>query len=217
MTKSQKFITIPVLGALMLVGGGIAGYTGLAAAQSADTSSTTQTRPGRTPHVDGTITAIDGSTITITAEANHGGGTYSIDASGATITKDNASAPLSSYAVGGKIWVEGTINGTSVTATKISNRPGFGPGGMGGHGKGHGVMGTVSAVDGSTITVTDRDGTSYAVNAGSATVQKMVAGALSDVAVGDRIGVQGTVSGTTVTATTIMDDVPEMQAPTRNQ
>lgn len=37
MTTTQK-ITLPLLGVLMLVGGGVAGYTGLAAAQSTDTS-----------------------------------------------------------------------------------------------------------------------------------------------------------------------------------
>ncbi|MEK7063718.1 MAG: hypothetical protein AAB955_03455 [Patescibacteria group bacterium] len=81
------------------------------------------------------------------------------------------------------------------------------PDGM--HGKGHGVMGTVSAINGSTITVTNLDGTSYTVEAGAATVQKMATGSLADVTVGDRIGVHGTVSGTTVTAEHIMDDLPE--------
>lgn len=81
-------------------------------------------------------------------------------------------------------------------------------GGMGGHGRGHGVMGTVSAVNGSTITVTGRDGTSYTVNAGEATVQTMTTGSLSDVQVGEIIGVHGTKDGTTVTATKIMADLP---------
>ena len=70
-------------------------------------------------------------------------------------------------------------------------------------------MGTVSAVNGSTITVSSKDGTSYTVEAGSATVKRIVDGALADVLVGDRIGVHGTVSGATVTAQQIMDDVPE--------
>jgi hypothetical protein len=41
MTKTQQTFIIPALGALMLVGGAIAGYTGLAAAQTTDTATTT--------------------------------------------------------------------------------------------------------------------------------------------------------------------------------
>jgi len=70
-------------------------------------------------------------------------------------------------------------------------------------------MGTVSAVNGSTITVSGMDGTSYTVDASSALVKRMVDGALSDVTIGDKIGVHGIVSGTNVTAKQIMDDVPE--------
>lgn len=78
------------------------------------------------------------------------------------------------------------------------------------HGPGHhGVMGEVTAVNGSTLTVTGRDGTSYTVTADTAKVERIVEGALTDIHVGDRIGVHGTVSGTTVTAERIMDDVPE--------
>lgn len=87
--------------------------------------------------------------------------------------------------------------------------------GRGMHGKGPGVVGTVSAVNGSTITVTGKDGVSYTVNAGSASVKKVITGTLSDVVIGDTIGVQGTVSGTSVTATTIMDGIPPMHAPTQ--
>ena len=43
MTKAQKTIAIPALAALLLVGGAAAGYTGLAAAQSTDGSSTAPT------------------------------------------------------------------------------------------------------------------------------------------------------------------------------
>ena len=52
------------------------------------------------------------------------------------------------------------------------------------------------------------NGTTYTIDASSATVQKMVAGSLSDIAVGDEIGVQGEVSGTSITAKAIMDDLP---------
>ncbi|MFZ2555984.1 MAG: DUF5666 domain-containing protein [Minisyncoccia bacterium] len=208
MTKTQ-LITIPVLGALMLAGGGIAGYVGMASAQSA-TNTTTNERPvwdDSTPRVGGEVAAVSGTTITVNDMRK--GGTYTIDASGATFMKEGASSDISAVTIGNHVMAEGTLSGTTLTATKVMTGMKGGHGGPGGHGRGHGVMGEVTAVDGSNITVTGKDGQSYTVNAGSATVQKMVAGALSDIAVGDRIGVQGTVSGTSVTATTIMDDVPE--------
>jgi hypothetical protein len=88
---------------------------------------------------------------------------------------------------------------------------GHGPGGPGGHG--HGVVGSVTAVDGSTVTVTGMDGKTYTVTVGAATVARVVEGTLSDIHVGDRIGVHGAVSGTTVVAERIMDDVPAPPAP----
>jgi ABC-type dipeptide/oligopeptide/nickel transport system ATPase component len=69
-------------------------------------------------------------------------------------------------------------------------------------------MGTVSAVDGSTVTITNTDGTTYTVDATNAKVSKMVDLSVSDIKVGDQVGVMGTISGTSVTATHIMDGVP---------
>src|ERR1700722_1326994 len=73
-----------------------------------------------------------------------------------------------------------------------------------------GVFGTVSAISGSTLTVTSKGfganatATTYTVNAANATVMKNGAtSALSDIAVGDNVMAQGTVSGDTVTATKI--------------
>ncbi len=205
MTKTQTLVVIPALGVLMLLGGAIAGYTGLASAQSGGMMGVTQ----GTPHVGGVITAINGSMITIAANPNHGGGTNTIETSGATFTKASAPASLSSFAIGDKIRATGTLNGTTLTATAVTDMPAFGIGGRGGHGKGHGVMGEVTALNGSTITITGKDGQSYTVNAGSATIQKMTTGSLSDIVVGDTIGVQGAVSGSSVTATMIMDDVQQ--------
>lgn len=82
---------------------------------------------------------------------------------------------------------------------------------------GHGVMGTVSSISGNTITVTTPDGKTYTVEAGSAEVKKMVTTTISDIAVGERIGVHGDVSGTTVTAKQIMADMPEMPVKTQAQ
>ncbi len=69
---------------------------------------------------DGNVTAINGTTITMTEESNEGGAIYTINASGATLTKEGGTAQLSDIKVGDKIFVQGTVDGTNVTATSIS-------------------------------------------------------------------------------------------------
>jgi hypothetical protein len=87
-----------------------------------------------------------------------------------------------------------------------------------------GVFGTVASISGSTITVTSMmrgkpsttggtatasTSTTYTVDASSATVTKAgAASSIGVITVGDRVSVQGTVSGQNVTATAIMDDIP---------
>lgn len=167
------------------------------------------------PHVAGTITAISSNMITVSTEARGqtAATTYTVDATNATVTKDGAASTLASLAVGDKIFADGTLSGTTLTATKIMNgfggkgMMGMGPGGQ--HGRGAGVMGTVSAVSGNTVTVTNSNGTTYTIDATNAKVTKMVDLNVSDIKVGDTIGAQGTVSGTSVTASHIMDGVPQ--------
>jgi hypothetical protein len=77
----------------------------------------------------------------------------------------------------------------------------------------NGVFGTVTAVDGDTITVLGRQGTTtasttYSVDASNAKVIKGSAtttASVSDISVGDRVIVQGTVTGASIAATTIID------------
>lgn len=80
--------------------------------------------------------------------------------------------------------------------------------GQGGMDK-HGVHGTVSAVSGNTLTITNTDGTSYTVDASEAKVSKVVELTVGDVKVGDIVGVMGEVSGTSVVAKHIMDGMSE--------
>jgi len=76
-----------------------------------------------------------------------------------------------------------------------------------------GVGGTVSAVNGNTITITGRNGQTYTVDASAATVTKEETVSVSNIAVGDTIGVMGTVTGNSVTATNIHDgQMPPMGA-----
>ena len=80
---------------------------------------------------DGVISSISGTTITIAEEADEAGAAYTVDASKATITNNSAAATLADLKVGDKVFVDGTVSGTSVAATSISL----------GHGGGHGPRG----------------------------------------------------------------------------
>jgi len=169
----------------------------------------------RQPGVFGRVTAISGTTITITEGRENK--TYTIDASGATFTKDGTSSSISNIAVGDTIMVEGTISGTSIAAVKInSGTMGRGPGNGKGDEKGRGVKGTVSSISGNTLTVKGKTGPGaegrseiiYTVDASNATVKKDGAtSTVSSIAEGDTVMVRGTVSGTNITATSIDDGV----------
>jgi hypothetical protein len=76
---------------------------------------------------DGVVSAINGTTITMSEESDEGAASYTVDASKATITGTaGASATLADIKVGDKIFVQGTVNGTSVAATSISlGHPGW--------------------------------------------------------------------------------------------
>ncbi|MGB7957550.1 MAG: DUF5666 domain-containing protein [Minisyncoccia bacterium] len=85
---------------------------------------------------------------------------------------------------------------------------GYGPAGQGGQRQSPpGVFGQVTAINGTTITITDsRNNTTYTIDASSAAVTKNgAASSIASIAVGDTIMVQGTTSGDSVTATSIMD------------
>lgn len=158
----------------------------------------------------GTVSSVSGNTITLSGHAGFGGRpgststsapastTYTIDATNAKITKSGAALTISGIATGDTLMVRGTVSGASVTATTITD----------GLPQRNGVSGKVTAVSGSTLTVAGRNSTSYTVDASAATVTKSkAASSVSAIAVGDTVFVQGTVNGTSVTATTIEDGV----------
>ncbi len=174
------------------------------------------------PGVGGTVTAVSGNTVTVTGKD---GKTYTIDAGSAAITKDET-VSVSDIAVGDTVMADGTLSGATLTATSLHDGKmpagGFGGRGMGGAMMGRGVHGTVSAISGNTLTVTSTNpktsaASTYTVDASGATVlkgdgtAKPASSTLSSVAVGDTVSVQGTVSGTSVTAKMIIDGpMPKM-------
>lgn len=218
MEKNKLVMPLAALALVLSAGGGVIAAAHADSASTTSTSTSTQapdtqgSRPK--PAAIGEVTAISGNTITLTDKMS--GTTYTIDASSATIEKHAApsttgtqpKAPttisVSGIAIGDTLMVQGTVNGNSITATEIHDGMPFGHGG-----RGHGVHGTVTAVNGSTLTVTSADGTTYTVDASSATASKIQTMSVGDVTVGDSINVDGTISGSTITAQHLMDGVPQ--------
>jgi hypothetical protein len=201
-------------------------------------------RGGGTPGVFGTVSAVNGTTLTVTAKARPSmanGATaapatpatvYTVDASNAKVYKGSSTSTVSvsNIVMGDTVMVAGTVSGSNITATVI--RDGIGgamgqPGMSGGKGFGRGassttpramptaaiqgngepvIGGAVTAIDGSTLTVTNASNVTYTINAASSTIIKNgTSTTVASVAVGDNLIVQGTVSGTSVTASSVID------------
>lgn len=178
------------------------------------------------PTVMGEVTAISGTTITISGLAggpssSTAATTYTVDAAAATVVVNNVTSTVSAIAVGDKINVRGTVSGTSIAATEI--RVGEMKGQSAGK-KGDGtapasstmpaitgngqpvVAGTVSAISDSTLTVTTQSGITYTIDASSAKIVKdQNTIAISNIAIGDYVVVQGVTNGTAVTASSVID------------
>lgn len=158
------------------------------------------------PAVVGTVSAINGDTLTVTS---HGFGgmmgkpnttasapattMYSVDATNAVVYKNNATSSVSAIASGDNVFVQGTVSGTNVTATVIRDGV-MAPGGKGGmHGNasstkpmtppisftGNGqpvVAGSITSVSGNSIVITNKSNVTYTIDATSANVQKQGVG-----------------------------------------
>jgi hypothetical protein len=168
------------------------------------------------PGVFGTVSAVSGDTITLQSKGygqNASPTTYTVDASGATVVKDGQSSSVSSLAVGDTVMVQGSVSGSAVSATRISDgKPQGMPARMGNQGpviQGNGepvIGGSVSAISGNTLTVATKAGATYTVDASSAVVSKNHAtSSVSSITVGDSVIVQGSVNGSAVSASSILD------------
>ena len=185
-----------------------------------------QDKQGRTdsnsmmPAVVGKVSVINGNVLTVVSQqgASNTTVTFTVDATNAKLLRGNTTITLSGIAVGDNIVVQGILTGTNVLATIIRDGK-VGNGNSKGsvsdnnqallqiQGNGQPIIGgTISAINGSTLTVTNNSDVVYAVDATNA---KIVQGTntilLSGIKIGDSVIVQGTVSGTSVTASTIID------------
>ncbi len=218
----------------MIVGSAIVGMFALAGTAFAATTATAH-RGGNfaRPAVIGTVSATNGETLTVTGKGfgqNATGTTYTVDATNATVAKNNTTSSagdVSAIAVGDTVMIQGTVSGTNVTAKTI--RDGVMGGNMprsGGRGEkaittpaitGNGepvVGGSVTAINDTTLTVTNKSDVTYTIDASNAIITKGGATTtLSSVATGDNVLVQGTVNGTSVVASSVIDQGATSAAP----
>lgn len=175
----------------------------------------------RVPMYMGTVKSISDSTITIESKKFDPKNkdstetvTYTVNASDATFYKNKETAKLSDITVGERISVEGTLSGTSITATKI-DIGGLGPKGgtmNSGNVKGTGepvVMGKIVSVDtdAKTITIKNNSDVTYTVDLSNAKLTKDgTAVDISSLATDNAVIVQGAVNNTTVTASSLIVD-----------
>ncbi len=166
--------------------------------------------------IRGTVTAVNGTTITVslTNPKTKVATSYTIDASKATVSKAGIASTVSAIAVGDTIMANGTINGTAITATKIfdgqvqkpktdetKKLPLF-------VGNGQPVVaGNVTAINANTITITNKSNVTYTIDATNAKILKggAATATIANIAVGDSIVVQGTINGTAIVAASVID------------
>jgi hypothetical protein len=258
MKKTALIMAVAAAGTLMLTGAAFAAGPSMQGKGGTYNRPMMGPGPAMPPGIFGTVTAVNGDTLTVNAMNFRGPHpmnatssapiatttTYTVDATNATVTKNGATSTVSAISVNDKVLVRGTVSGTNITATAINdgvtgNQPGgpimfrgrFGngtsststwnnsstwPTGIRPTGsaltalQGNGepiVGGTVTAVNGAMFTVVTNTGNvTYSIDGTNATVLKGNAtSSVSSVAVNDRVIVQGTVNGTAVTASTIID------------
>ena len=250
--NNKKYVSLATLTSI-LIGVGLIATTipAFAAATPANRPQmrNNQTRTafqGMKPSVIGTVSAINGSTITISGKQGEGFGfggkrgtattspatvsTFSIDATNATVMKNNATSSISNIIIGDTIMVQGTINGKNITATII--RDGLtNPGKMGeGRGnfasstspiQGNGepiIAGAISSINGSILTITNKSKVVYTVDATNAKItQGQNTISLSNIIINDNVIVQGAVNGTSIVASSVIDQKTQANTPEKQK
>ena len=233
--RSKKIVPLFMLASLIIVASG----AHVVSAQTAPTTMTARNHQafegqgggrgmmGR--GVVGTVSAVNGTTLTITSRpwgkpaadgTTPAPTTYTVDASSAQVTKDKVASSISAIAIGDTVMVQGTVTGSSVKATKIrdglpirnqngqdnqSESKDFPAQSIQGNGQPI-IAGTITTVSGKNITITNKSNASFTVDATNAQIRNGDAtSSVSTLTVGDRIIVQGTINGNAVVAYSIID------------
>lgn len=181
------------------------------------------------PAVFGTVSAVSGNTLTVASKQGVGANvvstTFTVDATNAKVMKNNVAGTVASILVGDTVVVQGTVSGTNVVATNIRDgvmmREGEGNKTEKGDkvkqilpaftGNGQPVVaGTVSAINGAILTITNKSNVTYTIDTANAKIMKDQNTILvSNIAVNDNVIVQGTVNGNAVVASTVIDQAQQ--------
>ena len=158
-------------------------------------------RPGMRGGIIGGITAISGNTITVLGKD---GKTYTVDATGATITVNGTASTITGLVTGDQIIVKGTpstTDATKITAKMIAKgTPPARPALTGFH---YQIIGQITAISGNTITVKDGSGTIFTIDASTANITvNGTKSAIANLAVNDEIMVGGKAADGTTTQIT---------------
>ena len=226
---------VAAVGAVAIAAAAAVGVNAVGSSSSASTAAAGVTGRGGPPAGQGTvgtISSVNGSTISLKAL---NGKTTTVQTSGSTTVTEAVSGSLTDIHVGDHILVMGSGTSTAVTAQRITDngsnsiaaRPGGSgnsggppsgggqppsgssgaPGGRGGPPAGGGYAdGTVTAVNGATLTVQSANGSTITVTTSSATTVLVTKpGTVSDLKVGEAIMWRGKTSDGTTTATDIRE------------
>jgi hypothetical protein len=152
--------------------------------------------------------------------------TFTVDATNAKVMKNNATSTVANIAVGDTVMIQGKVTGTNIVATMIRDgqMPVRTPGKINKSGQtendgaktprtpiisGNGqpvVAGKVTAINGTSLSITNASNVSYTVDATNAKiVRRQNTIAITNIAVGDSVTVQGTVNGSSITASSVID------------
>lgn len=167
------------------------------------------------------VSGISGNTLTVVSQqgsdenANQSPVTYTVNIANARLVRGNTAIAASNIAVGDTVIIQGTVTGTNVVATVVRD----GKIGNGNEGDGNNqallqikdngqpiVAGTIRTISGSSITIANSSNVVYTIDAANAKiVQGKNAIPFSGMKIGDSIIAQGSVNGTMVVASTIID------------
>lgn len=225
--STRSWITAGVV-AVAIAAGSVFGINAVSSHSASSSAQTMQAggagRGGAGMGTQGTITAINGSAITVRTSS----GSTKVTTTSSTAVSVAKTGTVADIVAGDHVIVIGSTSGAKVTATQIVDRgktstTTTGQPAAGGAPRGGGVLppggggpqsgsagrptdGTVTKVDGSTLTVKGADGTTSTVSTGSTTkVTVESTASLSDLAAGDAVQVMGqTGTSGAVTATRIV-------------
>lgn len=146
----------------------------------------------------GVVTAKTDTTLTIVNSANVAYTVTLASDSQLWINKTKQTT-LSGFVVGDNVMIQGTLTGSTIAAKKV----------MAMHLPVGTIIGKITVVNGTTLTVLGTDNKTYTVLAGSAVIKAKGSSKISQIAnltVGDQIIVKGDLAGTTLTASAITEE-----------